>query len=197
MNTRTIFIMLTMIMSVSIFAADPARSKTIARIISQRPDLSNFLKVLEKSEVGSQLSERISVQYTVFAPNNKAFKAFPSGAMETLLSPRNDDRLVEVFNYHLLNSSLTPFELEKYVALEMVSRQFQSINYKQKTNGKAKFTVEVIYCSNGMIYVIDKILTPTRDDIFQILQKDGRFEMFTKAITASRQGKLFQNEVSL
>ena len=42
-----------------------------------------------------------------------------------------------------------------------------------------------------------KPLTPTRDDIFQILQKDGRFEVFTKAITANRQDKLFQNEVSL
>ena len=184
MNTRTIFIMLTMIMSVSIFAADPARSKTIARITSQRPDLSNFVKVLEKSEVGSQLSERTNVQYTVFAPNNKAFKALPPGAIDTLLSRANDDRLEEVCNYYLLN-------------LEMVSRQFQSINYKQKTNGKASFTGEVIYCSNRIVYVIDKVLTPTRDDIFQILQKDGRFEMFTKAITASRQDKLFQNEVSL
>ena len=197
MNTRTIFIMLTMIMSVSIFAADPARSKTIARITSQRPDFNNFLKVLEKSEAGSQLSERTNVQHTVFTPNNKAFKALPPGAIDTLLSRPNDDRLEEVCNYHLLNSNLTPFELEKYVVLEMVSRQFQSINYKQKTNGKASFTGEVICCSNGIIYVIDKVLTPTRDDIFQILQKDGRFEVFTKAITASRQDKLFQNEVSL
>ena len=41
------------------------------------------------------------------------------------------------------------------------------------------------------------VLTPTTDDLFQCLQKDGRFTIFTKAITASRQGKLFQNMHSL
>ncbi|MEO0447984.1 MAG: fasciclin domain-containing protein, partial [Verrucomicrobiota bacterium] len=50
-----------------------------------------------------------------------------------------------------------------------------------------------IPCTNGVIYLIDSVLTPTTDDLFQRLQKDGRFTIFTKAITASRQGKLFQN----
>ena len=45
--------------------------------------------------------------------------------------------------------------------------------------------------------LIDTVLTPTTDDLFQRLQKDGRFTIFTKAITASRQGKLFQNMHSL
>jgi transforming growth factor-beta-induced protein len=51
----------------------------------------------------------------------------------------------------------------------------------------------MIPCSNGNLYLIDRVLTPNTDDLFQTLQKDGRFTIFTKAITASRQGKLFQN----
>ena len=192
-KNNILFVLSILLMSLSTYGADPAKAKTIGRIISQRADLSNFLKVLEKSEVGSALSEKTNVKYTVFAPSNKAFKALTEQSIKTLLDPRNDDRLEEVFNFHLLNSSQPPFELEKYVSLKMVSGQFQSINYKNKSIGGASFTGEVIPCSNGVIYIIDKVLTPTTDDTFQVLQKDGRFKLFTKAITASRQGKLFQN----
>ena len=175
------------------FAADPAEAQTVGRIISQRDDLSSFLKVLEKAELGSTLSEKTNVSFTVFVPNNKAFEALPEGAVKTLLNTRNDDRLEEVFSYHVLGRAEPAFELEKYSTLQMTSGQWLAINYKDKTIGGASFTGEVIPCSNGVIYIIDKVLTPTTDDLFQALQKDGRFTLFTKAITASRQGKLYQN----
>ena len=174
-------------------AADPAEAKTVGRIISQRADLSSFLKVLEKTELGSTLAEKTGVSYTVFVPNNKAFESLPEGAVQTLLDPRNDDRLEEVFSYHVLGRAEPPFELEKYTTLQMSNGQWLSIDYKKEQIGDAKFTGELIPCSNGVIYVIDKVLTPTTDDLFQVLQKDGRFTIFTKAITASRQGKLYQN----
>lgn len=174
-------------------AADPAEAQTVGRIISQREDLSAFLEVLEKAERGSVLAEKTNVNFTVFAPSNSAFEALPDGAVKTLLDPRNDDRLEEIFNYHVLGRAEPPFELEKYTTLQMTSGQWLSIDYKAKTIGGAGFTGEVIPCSNGVIYVIDRVLTPTTDDLFQALQKDGRFTLFTKAITASRQGKLFQN----
>lgn len=174
-------------------AADPAEAKTVGRIISQRPDLTSFLKVLEKSELGSTLAEKTDVNYTVFVPSNKAFDSLPEGAVKTLLDSRNDDRLEEVFSYHVLGRGEPPFELEKYTTLQMTNGQWLSIDYKNKQVGAATFTGEVIPCSNGVIYVIDKVLNPASDDLFQVLQKDGRFTVFTKAITASRQGKRFQN----
>ena len=174
-------------------AADPADAKTVGRIISQREDLSSFLAVLEKTQVGSTLAERTNVNYTVFVPTNQAFDSLPEGAVETLLDPRNDDRLEEVFNYHVLARGEPPFELEKYSALQMISGQWLSIDYRNKRVGGAQFNGEVIPCSNGVIYLIDQVLTPTTDDLYQALQKDGRFKTFTRAITASRQGKLYQN----
>jgi len=75
----------------------------------------------------------------------------------------------------------------------MLTGQFLNIDYKNGKIGDTQFIPKVIPCSNGIIYLIDGVLSPTTDDLFQLLQKDGRFEIFTKAITASRQGKLFQN----
>jgi len=174
-------------------AANPAESKTIGRTIREMPQLSSFLQVLEKSDIGSLLSENTSIRYTVFAPTDEAFSRLPDGAVRTLLDPRNDDRLEEVFKYHVLSSSEPPFGLENYSLLRMLTGQFLNIDYKNGRIGDTQFIPKVIPCSNGIIYLIDGVLTPTTDDLFQLLQKDGRFEIFTKAITASRQGKLFQN----
>ena len=178
-------------------AANPAEAKTIGRTIREIPELSSFLQLLEKTGIGSSLSESVNSSYTVFAPIDAAFKKLPKGAVETLLDPRNDDRLEEVFRFHVKETKEAPIFLEKYSLLRMTTRQFLSINYKNGKIGEAGFTGKVIPCSNGVIYLIDKVLTPTTDDLFQRLQKDGRFTIFTKAITASRQGKLFQNMHSL
>lgn len=174
-------------------AADPAEAKTIGRVVRERPDLSKFLQLLDKTEAGSQLSERTNIRRTVFAPTDAAFAKLPKGALATLLDPRNDDRLDEVFGFHILSRSVPAFGLEKFSTLQMTTGQFLSINFKGGTIGKARFTGESIACSNGTLYLIDAVLTPNTDDLFQRLQKDGRFNIFTKAITASRQGKLFQN----
>jgi len=174
-------------------AADPAEAKTIGRVVRERPDLSNFLQLLEKTEVGSQLSERTNIRRTVFAPTDAAFAKLPENSLKTLLDPRNDDRLEEVFGFHVLNRSVSAFGLEKFSTLQMTTGQFLSIDYKNQSIGGARFTGETISCSNGTIYLVDSVLTPNTDDLFQRLQKDGRFTIFTKAITASRQGKLFQN----
>ena len=188
----------TLVASLSVFsailqAANPAEAKTIGRTIREMPELSSFLQLLEKTGVGSTLSESTSTSYTVFAPTDAAFKKLPEGTVQTLLDPRNDDRLEEVFGFHVKETSEAPVFIEKYSLLRMTTRQFLTVNYKKGKIGDARFSGEVIPCSNGVIYLIDTVLTPTTDDLFQRLQKDGRFTIFTKAITASRQGKLFQN----
>ncbi len=174
-------------------AANPAEAETIGRIVRERDDLSSLQALLEKTKLGSDLSKETGSRFTLFAPTNEAFKKLPKGALETLLVPQNNERLEEVFNFHVLSSSQPEFGLEQFTLLRTATGQFVSIDYKKKIIGGAGFTAKPIPCSNGVIYLIDTVLTPTTDDLFQHLQKDGRFTIFTKAITASRQGKTFQN----
>lgn len=174
-------------------AANPAEAETIGRIVREREDLSSLQALLEKTKLGSDLSKRTDGRFTLFAPTNEAFNKLPKGAVETLLAPQNNERLEEVFNFHVLPSSQPEFGLEQFTLLRTATGQFVSIDYKNKVIGGAGFTAKPIPCSNGVIYLIDTVLTPTTDDLFQRLQKDGRFTIFTKAITASRQGKTFQN----
>jgi uncharacterized surface protein with fasciclin (FAS1) repeats len=48
-------------------------------------------------------------------------------------------------------------------------------------------------CSNGVVHFIDTVLDPIELDLFEYLEKDGRFAILTKLIKRSGQTKLFQN----
>ena len=97
--------------------ANPAEAKTIGRTIREMPDLSSFLQLLEKTGIGSTLSENTSASYSVFAPTDDAFGKLPKGTVERLLDPRNDDRLEEVFGFHVKEVSEAPIFIEKYSLL--------------------------------------------------------------------------------
>ena len=40
--------------------------------------------------------------FTVFAPNDEAFKKLPAGTVEDLLKPENKDKLVSILTYHVV-----------------------------------------------------------------------------------------------
>ena len=89
------------LLSPNLQAANPAEAKTIGRTVREMPELSRFLQLLEKTGIGSTLSESTSSSYSVFAPVDAAFKKLSKGTVERLLDPRNDDRLEEVFGFHV------------------------------------------------------------------------------------------------
>jgi len=133
---------------------------TIGRIIRQREDLSSFSELLEKTQIGADLTDGLAgVNFTVFVPNNKAFESLPESAFTTPLDPRNDDRLRTAFYDHIAWSGKAPLKLEEITTLKMVTGQRLPIDYKKNVVGGAAFTGEVIPCFNGVIYVIDKFLT--------------------------------------
>ena len=105
----------------------------------------------------------------------------------------NDDRLE---SFWIPCEEISEAPICKYSILRMTTRQFISVNYKK---GKLEMLASLVMSFHAPMesFVIDIVFTPTTDDLFQCLQKDGRFTIFTKAITASRQGKLFQNMHSL
>ena len=84
-------------------AANPAQDKTIGRVIRERPDLSKFLQFIDKASEGVRLSDDIRIRRTVFVPVNSAFDKLSEKEWNTLLDPRNKDRLNEVFEFHISN----------------------------------------------------------------------------------------------
>ncbi len=112
--------------------------------------------------------------FTVFAPTNDAFENLPEGTVETLLKPENKALLTTILTYHVLSGRYTAQTLMKEVQFSGGKKNFKTVSGDKITvatngnnlmiedeNGKvANITVKDVMQSNGVIHVIDAVITP-------------------------------------
>lgn len=100
--------------------------------------------------------------FTVFAPVNAAFDALPAGTVEGLLKPEAKADLTNILKYHVTTSSLSEMMLSDGMTLGMANGGKTTI--KKGADGKIMINdanvLGAVKASNGMVYVIDKVLLP-------------------------------------
>jgi len=100
--------------------------------------------------------------FTVFAPTDEAFAKLPEGTVENLLKPENKDQLVEILTYHVVPGELTASQLSDGQQLKTVqgdSLEVKIDGEEVTINGATVVTPDV-EASNGVVHVIDEVLTP-------------------------------------
>ena len=101
--------------------------------------------------------------FTVFAPTDAAFAKLPAGTVESLLKPENKDQLISVLTYHVVSGKIMSADIagKNNVMVQTVQGGKVSVN---ATNGvmvnAAKVVSADIETSNGVIHVIDTVLSP-------------------------------------
>jgi uncharacterized surface protein with fasciclin (FAS1) repeats len=112
--------------------------------------------------------------FTVFAPTNEAFDKLPPGTVETLLKPENKPTLVKILTYHVVSGRYTAADLMKMVKDGGGSATLTTVEGEPLTvtqmgrhlmihdvkGGVAKVTIGNVIQSNGVIHVVDTVLTP-------------------------------------
>nr|WP_246611194.1 fasciclin domain-containing protein [Aquisediminimonas profunda] len=115
--------------------------------------------------------------FTVFAPNDDAFKKLPAGTVETLLKPENKQKLAGILTYHVVSGKLDTAELDKEIAAGggkaklktvaggslTVSKDGDNYTLTDATGNKSQISAEErnVYQSNGVAHVIDTVLLPS------------------------------------
>lgn len=98
---------------------------------------------------------------TVFAPTNTAFEGLPAGTVDNLLKPENVEQLRHILQHHVAPSVYAQADLHDGQSLGMVDGSNVTIHI---TDGQMMVddahVVTSIRASNGIIHVIDKVLTP-------------------------------------
>lgn len=100
--------------------------------------------------------------FTLFAPTNDAFAALPAGTLAFLLDPLNQAILVDVLTYHALGStvnSTTAAGLTTAMTLQGDDLLIDAVGTDLYLND-ARVTTPDLSASNGIIHVIDAVLTP-------------------------------------
>jgi len=99
--------------------------------------------------------------FTVFAPTDEAFAALPEGTVEALLA--DPDALREILTYHVVAGRVLSTDVVGLSSAETVQGGTISIAVEVETvvlNGTANVIAVDVEASNGVIHVIDAVITP-------------------------------------
>ena len=112
--------------------------------------------------------------FTVFAPTNKAFEKLPEGTVKTLLMAENKATLQAVLKYHVVYGKYNAKDIIKLIKKGNGKAKLNTVNggvlvvwlkgkavYITDENGNsAMVTIADVNQSNGVIHVIDTVLSP-------------------------------------
>ena len=112
--------------------------------------------------------------FTVFAPTNKAFEKLPEGTVKTLLMAENKATLQAVLKYHVVSGKYNAKDIIKLIKKGNGKAKLNTVNggvlvvwlkgkavYITDENGNsAMVTIADVNQSNGVIHVIDTVLSP-------------------------------------
>lgn len=103
--------------------------------------------------------------FTVFAPNDDAFAKLPKETVAALL--KDVPKLKQLLTYHVVAGKVMAADISKHPTRKTVEGQSISLDSKNgiKVND-AKVVKADVACNNGVIHVIDSVLTlPTAKSV--------------------------------
>ncbi|MDQ3206657.1 MAG: fasciclin domain-containing protein [Pseudomonadota bacterium] len=151
-----------------------------ARMAAGNDMLSNLRKSSDHTILVSALEStgldkviQDSGAVTVFAPTNSAFERFPGGYQD-LIKPGQRERLLRVLSYHVLPTRLDADAMSARVLAGNGSAMLETVEggslkatvgngaamVVDANGNSARITVPNVQHSNGVVYVIETVLTP-------------------------------------
>lgn len=112
--------------------------------------------------------------FTVFAPVNAAFEALPAGTVENLLLPENKDTLTQILTCHVVPARALAADVVQMVndgngeavvdtvgGCKLTLKAADGkVTVTDENGTTANVTIADVIQSNGVIHVIDAVLTP-------------------------------------
>lgn len=138
--------------STGLHAQTDAAAATIGDALAENGSTTLLLDALEAAKLISVLKEKGNT--VLLAPTNAAFAALPDGALEALLKPGNAAALRELLLHHVVADTEGAF----------------ATTASEKLRGTEASTSGDIACSNGAIYLIDRILLPPGFDLKALME---------------------------
>lgn len=158
--------------------------KNIVEVLSEDSDLSTLVAALRYGKIGGVLENYAPL--TVFAPSNSAFEEFFTNLGISGIEDLSSEVIDSILLYHMLGGQITgDLFANGFVSTLSAGPDSQPMimlmsGHKSSLNVDANITGFNIMASNGVIHIIDKVLTlPTTYDI---LNMAGEYRRFIEAM---------------
>ncbi len=135
-------------------------------------DLSILAALVQAAELVDTLAS--PGPFTVFAPTNAAFAKLPPGEIDRLFKPENRRKLTAFATYHILAGQLTSSDMRQRVQANQghlklrtvegdtidVEDSGEQLQIVDSRGTHAAVTISDLLQSNGVIHVMDTVLSP-------------------------------------
>ena len=130
--------------------------------VAAQGTLSTFSKAIAAAGLANILNSE--GPFTIFAPSDAAFEKLPAGQLAGWLKPENKDQLISVLKYHVTPGRVSGQEVAKLTQTKTVNGEMAQIKRSGEVTmiNDAKITTRDLGSSNGVIHVIDHVLSPTK-----------------------------------
>ncbi|XP_037365158.1 transforming growth factor-beta-induced protein ig-h3 isoform X1 [Talpa occidentalis] len=126
--------------------------------------------------------------FTIFAPSNEAWASLSAEVLDSLVSNVNIE-LLNALRYHMVDRRVLTDDLKHNMALTSMY-QNSNIQIHHYPNGIitvncARLLKADHHATNGVVHLIDKVISTTTNSIQQIIEIEDIFETLRAAVAAS------------
>ncbi|ELK37895.1 Transforming growth factor-beta-induced protein ig-h3 [Myotis davidii] len=126
--------------------------------------------------------------FTIFAPSNEAWASLSAEVLDSLVSNVNIE-LLNALRYHMVNRRVLTDELKHGMALTSMY-QNSDIKIHHYPNGIvtvncARLLKADHHATNGVVHLIDRVISTISNNIQQIIEIEDTFETLRAAVAAS------------
>ncbi|KAM8733370.1 transforming growth factor-beta-induced protein ig-h3 [Acanthopagrus schlegelii] len=135
--------------------------------------------------------------FTFFAPSNEAWAALPTEILDALVSNVNIE-LLNALHYHMVNRRLTSEELRHGSSFASMYQDFH-VHIHHYSNGIvtvncARLIKPDQHATNGIVHVVDRVITAISNNVNTILDIDDDLETLRTAMTAAGLTSMLEEE---
>ncbi|MFT4543251.1 MAG: transforming growth factor-beta-induced protein [Planctomycetota bacterium] len=123
--------------------------------------------------------------FTVFAPTDAAFAAFPQQRLNYLLQPRNVDVLTSALTFHVVSGAVDANTVLGSPFVTTLNGQRAEISSSLVQIEGSNFLATDIICSNGIIHIIDKVMLPEFRNVTGLTASTPGFGTLNAALIAT------------
>ncbi|CAK6446077.1 unnamed protein product [Pipistrellus nathusii] len=135
--------------------------------------------------------------FTIFAPSNEAWASLSAEVLDSLVSNVNIE-LLNALRYHMVNRRVLTDELKHGTALTSMY-QNSDIQIHHYPNGIvtvncARLLKADHHATNGVVHLIDRVISTISNNIQQIIEIEDTFETLRAAVAASGLNTLLEGD---
>ncbi|MGC9341396.1 MAG: fasciclin domain-containing protein [Bacteroidales bacterium] len=165
-----------------------SQEQVIAEYVASRENFSEFAAILETTGLSSLLSVR--GPFTLFLPSDEVMQAYYQEKGVSSWTDLSEEFLETLTLNHLLPSQLESgdFQLGAVRDLNAIGdylvTEFSGSDII--VNKTSKIIDRDIRAANGFIHLVDKVLDPVTISVYDLLEQDPAFTLFTEGLKRTR-----------